>query len=250
MLRPLVTERLVETVPKVDRAGRGHQHGSMRRLHPQPTASVDVAAAYADLARPRPSDRPWVTMLMIESGDGATVVDGKSGRLGGPGDQLVYRTVRALGDGVLVGAATARVEQYQPLALPRRLLIVTSSGDLGASAPVLDEPSTTLLMPVDAAAPDGVDVVRAGHGHTDLAGALAQLGHIDHVVCEGGPSINGQMLAAGLIDEVCLSFAPRFVAGRSPRLAHGDQSAPLDAWALAHVLGDDDGFLFLCYRRH
>lgn len=234
----------------------------MRRLQPGSGSPVDVATVYGALARPRPSDRPWITMLMIGSADGAAVVDGRSGALGGPGDQAVYRAVRALGDGVLAGAATARTERYQPLPPPRRLYIVTSTGDLGASVDLLTAPTTTLVMPTDAATPvaatpvvttaagaaASVDIVRAGVGHVDLGGALAQLHGVDHLICEGGPTINGQLLAAGLVDEVCLSLAPRFVAGDSSRIAHGSPVAPLDEWHLADVLADGN-FLFLRYLR-
>ena len=227
----------------------------MRRLHPVPQSSVDLAEVYGSPSRPRPEDRPWVTMLMIGSADGAAVVDGRSGALGGPGDQAVYRAVRSLGDGVLAGAATARTERYQPLPAPRRLYIVTSTGDLGASIDLLASPTTTLVMPTDAPAPAApaatvgeVDIVRAGVGHVDLRGALAQLDGVRHLVCEGGPTINGQLFAAGLVDEVCLSLAPRFVAGESSRIAHGPTAAALDEWHLADVLADGN-FLFLRYLR-
>lgn len=222
----------------------------MRRLQPGAGGPVDLATVYGGADRLRPSDRPWITMLMIGSADGAAVVDGRSGALGGPGDQVVYRVVRSLGDGVLAGAATARTERYQPLPPPRRLYIVTSTGDLGASVDLLTAPTTTLVMPTDAATPAAasVDIVRAGVGHVDLGGALAQLHGVDHLICEGGPTINGQLLAAGLVDEVCLSLAPRFVAGDSSRIAHSSSVAPLDEWHLADVLADGN-FLFLRYLR-
>ena len=242
----------------------------MRRLHPAQfrvvdpaivdpaivdPGTVDLAQAFGSPLRPRPPGRPWITVLMIGSADGAAVVDGRSGALGGPGDQAVYRTVRALGDGVIAGAATARTERYQPLPAPRRLYIVTTTGDLGASGDLLASPTTTLVMPTDAPAPAtpttdlaALDIVRAGTGRVDLGGALAQLDGVRHLVCEGGPTINGQLFAAGLVDEVCLSLSPRFVAGESSRIAHGKSSAALEEWNLADVLADGN-FLFLRYLR-
>ena len=233
----------------------------MRRLSPSPAAGaddvasdVDVDAAYRDVpgGRPRPAGRPWVTLLMISSADGATVVDGRSGALGADGDRAVFRAVRATADAVLVGASTTRAERYRPLAAPRRLLVVTGSGDIGP-AELSASPTTTLVMPGDAAAPGlpagGATVLRAGGRTVDLAAALGQLAGVDHVVCEGGPSLNGQLLAAGLVDEVCLSVAPVFAAGPSPRLAHGDASAGSAPWTLAHVLADEQGYLFLRYVR-
>lgn len=227
----------------------------MRRLVPGEPAdvAVGVAAAYADVpgGRPRPAGRPWVTVLMVSSADGAIQVDGVSGGLGNDGDRAVYRAVRRLGDAVLVGAATARAERYKPLAAPRRLFVVTGSGDVG-SPELLAAPTTTVVMPSAAEAPalpeGGATVLRAGEGRVDVAAALAAMDGVDHVVCEGGPTLNGQVLAAGCADEVCLTLAPRFVAGGSGRLAHGP-GAPAEPWALAHVLADDEGFLFLRYLR-
>lgn len=228
----------------------------MRRLLPSPaTEALDVAAAYAavDGGRPRPAGRPWVTLLMISSVDGGTAVDGRSGALGNAGDKAVYRAVRSVADAVLVGAATARAEVYHPLAAPRRLLVVTSSGRTG-STELEAAPTTTLVMPSSSPEPavpeGGASVLRAGTDRVDLRAALAALGGVEHVVCEGGPSLNGQLLAEGLVDEVCLSLAPLFVAGDSARLAHGPSTpAGGGPWRLAHVLGDDDGYLFLRYLR-
>jgi riboflavin biosynthesis pyrimidine reductase len=225
----------------------------VRRLLPGTTVETTVDEAYGDVpgGRPRPADRPWVTVLMISTADGAVALDGRSGGLGNDGDRAVYRTVRRQGDAVLVGAATARAERYAPLVAPRRLFVVTGSGDIGSDE-LLAAATTTIVMPGAAAAPPlapgGASVLRAGSERVDIAAALRSMDGVDHVVCEGGPSLNGQVLAAGCADEICLTLAPRFVAGDSGRLAHGEP-APAGAWALAHVLADDDGFLFLRYLR-
>ncbi len=225
----------------------------MRRLLPGTPVPTTVEEAYADVpgGRPRPVDRPWVTVLMISTADGAIALDGRSGGLGNDGDRAVYRTVRRLGDAVLVGAATARAEVYKPLVAPRRLFVVTGSGAIGSDE-LLAAPTTTIVMPAETPPPTlppgGASVLRAGAERVDIAVALRSMAGVDHVVCEGGPSLNGQVLAAGCADEICLTLAPRFVAGDSGRLAHG-ASAPDAAWSLAHVLADDEGFLFLRYLR-
>ena len=64
-------------------------------------------------------------------------------------------------------------------------------------------------------------------------------------MAEGGPSLNGALVAAGLVDELCLTVSPHLVAGTSARVAHGAVSA-LSRLALAHVL-EEDGWLFLRY---
>lgn len=179
---------------------------------------------------PAPADRPLVVMSMIASVDGGTAVDGRSGGLGHPTDKAVFRLARAAADVVLVGAQTVRAERYRPLPEPKLLAVVSGSGDLG-DAPAAGAPNTVVV--------DG----RAAAG--GLAGVLATWpGRV--IVCEGGPSLNGQLLAAGLVDEVLLTLSPRLVAGDSARIAHGPAAAGAEPWALRHVL-EDDGFLFLRY---
>lgn len=36
------------------------------------------------------------------------------------------------------------------------------------------------------------------------------------IVCEGGPTLNGELLAAGLVDELFLSLSPLLLGGRDP----------------------------------
>jgi 5-amino-6-(5-phosphoribosylamino)uracil reductase len=98
--------------------------------------------------------------------------------------------------------------------------------------------------------PDGVPVLRAGAEQVDLAVALAALGGQGSrvVVAEGGPSLNGDLLQAGLVDELCLTVAPVLAGGRSARVAVGASAARHDL-TLVHVATADDGYLFLRYAR-
>jgi riboflavin biosynthesis pyrimidine reductase len=66
------------------------------------------------------------------------------------------------------------------------------------------------------------------------------------VLVEGGPTVNGQLVVAGLVDELCLTVAPQLAGGRAARVAHGDPPAELRGMSLAHVV-EDDGFLLLRY---
>ena len=63
---------------------------------------------------------------------------------------------------------------------------------------------------------------------------------------EGGPSLAGQMVALGLVDEFFHTISPMIISGESPRVAHGP---PGDArpWALMHGCCDEAGYLFLRY---
>ena len=221
----------------------------MRRLHPDPRDPVSVAEAYTDPTRRRSHGRPWVLMCMIASADGATSVDGRSGPLGGGGDRSVFATLRDLADVVLVGAGTARDERYGP---PRReglrIAIVTRSLRLDWDGALMRSGRAIVVTSETAGpVPDGMPVVRAGDDDVDLALAVQHLGALGAgvVMAEGGPSLNGALVAAGLVDELCLTVSPHLVAGTSARVAHGAVSA-LTRVALAHVL-EEDGWLFLRY---
>ncbi len=247
----------------------------MRRLLPHPTDDVDLLAAYGEPSRVGPSGRPWVLLNMAASADGATAVDGVSGAIGGAPDRAVFRAVRAIPDVILVAAGTLRAERYGP---PRaddevrsrrttrgqapvpRLAIVTATVDLDPDLAVFSDPAAPplVLVPPDAshrhparvAALEGrADVVAAGTepGTVDLTAALTMLsGTAGVVLAEGGPSLNGQLVAAGLLDELVMTLAPVVVSGEAARLAHGTPlPTPLDL-ELSWVL-EEDGVLFLRY---
>jgi 5-amino-6-(5-phosphoribosylamino)uracil reductase len=68
------------------------------------------------------------------------------------------------------------------------------------------------------------------------------------VLTEGGPSLLGAFIAAGLLDDMCLTSAPVLVGGSAVRIAAGDTDA-LTRMRRAHVLTDDDGYLYSRYVR-
>ena len=248
----------------------------VRQLLPEPLAEVDPYAAHAATlaADPRPAGRPRVAANMVASVDGATAIAGRSGALGGPADKLVFRAIRATADVILVAAGTVRAETYGP---PRtspeaqaarvargqaphpRLAIVSASLDLDAGSSLFTEaPEPPLVLTVDdapaarlQALASVAEVVRLGPGPVAADAILAALhdAGAEHVVCEGGPTLNGQLVAAGLVDAINLSVSPVLVAGDSLRVAVGDGAAALGL-ALAHVWHDEaDDLLFLRYVR-
>ena len=101
-------------------------------------------------------------------------------------------------------------------------------------------------------AADLADVIIAGERDVDLAfalGALAERGFA-RVLAEGGPSLNGQLAAAGLLDELCLTLSPLLVGGQAKRILAGPDLGLPGAglgWRL-RSLCEQDGFLFLRYR--
>lgn len=217
----------------------------MRRLFPEPATSISLREAY-DVERPRPTSRPWVSLCMVSSLDGSTVVDRSSRGLSNPTDQELLLTLRSFADVILVGAATVRAEGYGPPRLPhQRIAVVSRAGEFDYSTRLFTSGQVLLIMPHDA--PEvPVPSIRAGDQHVDLGAALAQLDA--HVVqAEGGASLNGQLAAADLIDELNLSVSPQISGGEGARLTTG--APPLSSrMRLAHVL-EDDSFLFTRYVR-
>ena len=67
------------------------------------------------------------------------------------------------------------------------------------------------------------------------------------VLCEGGPTLNGQLVMDDLVDEICLTIAPTAVAGESKRIVT-DRRDVFVSMRLVHVL-EDDGYLFCRYLR-
>lgn len=95
-------------------------------------------------------------------------------------------------------------------------------------------------------AADRTGTARPGRLGSPIA-ALGELGRrgAQVVLSEGGPTLNAWLADAGMVDELCLSFAPVLAGGPSPRLLHGASPAPT-ALELVHLL-EEDGMLFARY---
>lgn len=245
----------------------------MRQLWPERRAKVDLDELYgAD--RPTPGGRPWLALNMVTSVDGATAVEGASAGLSGPVDRTIFHLLRSFADVVLVGAGTVRVEGYGPPSLPEetqhervargqsanpRVAVVSGSLDLDFSSrlftgaeekPVL---ITSEALPAGrrAAAGNRARVLTCGEHDVDLVRALHELGELSarFVLCEGGPTLNGHLIEAGLVDEICSTVSPLLVGGESSRMSTGSAAAdPPVAMVLDRLL-EDDGTLFFRWMR-
>jgi riboflavin biosynthesis pyrimidine reductase len=188
---------------------------------------------------------------MVSTIDGATAIEGRSGGLGGPADKDVFAAIRSLASVILVGAGTVRAESYGPPRVPARLAIVSASLDLPPTAKVFSDGYRPIVVTTSDAdltrrhALEAVaDVIIAGDTRVDLRAALTHFEGV--VVCEGGPSLNGQLISEGLVDELCLTVAPLLASGDSARVAHGLAPTQPRRMRLRHILEADD-CLFLRY---
>lgn len=202
---------------------------------------------------------------MVATVDGRAAVDGRSGPIGGEGDKALFHALREVPDAVLVGTGTLRAERYgrlvrSPERRARReaaglaadpvLLLVSRSGDLPWQAPLFAEPAQRVIVFGPAQVPAAVSAqvdVRPYAEPPDALAALRPEG-IGTVLCEGGPTLNRTLLAAGAVDELLLTVGPMLVGGDELGIVAG---APLDApaglglrWILRH--GDE---VFLRYGR-
>jgi len=243
----------------------------VRMILPSPGDELDLLALADVYAYPR--DR-WLRANFVSSADGAAYVDGKSGGLSSPDDKRVFGVLRVLADVVLVGAGTARVEEYKParrrpsLAALREgrpetqpIAVVTKTLGLNLASPLFTEaPPDARTIVITCAASDAelrteaakvADLIVAGEETVDLSQALAELNDRDlgRVLCEGGPHLLGDLSAAGLLDELCLSFSPTLAGPGAGRIIAG-QPSDARGMKLAHVLAGDDSFLFLRYLTH
>lgn len=244
----------------------------MDRLHPSPAADVDPYDAY----RPADPRAPLVRVNMVTTLDGRVVGgEGVSGDLGGDGDEQAFFAMRAMADAIVAGAGTVRAEGYGPmrprpahaarreadgLVGPAPIVVVTGSVDLDVDAPLFAEAvAPTIVLTTTDAPADRVAAVRraggvvvmAGEGQIDLRAGLRALAEdhgLRHLLVEGGPALNGTLLAAGLVDELCLTVAPVVAGGDADRRVV-DGLADRHDLSLTQVLRAGDELLLRYARR-
>lgn len=173
---------------------------------------------------------------MIVSQDGHFVGASDSSRdLTSESDLKLLLLLRALSDVVLVGATTARNENYrQPKARdefaflnrkPPRLAVVSASLDFDLNSALFSgagEKTVVLNVGDKSPAPELKEiaqVINLGNDDTSpdllarmIITKLADLG-LTKVTCEGGPSLLTLLLAAGVVDEYDLTLSPVYVGG-------------------------------------
>lgn len=241
----------------------------MRRLLPDPgpTTVAEQLDGYRPWEDP-PADRPRVAMNFAATVDGRAAIAGVSGPIGSEADTAMLAGLRTRFDAVMIGAGTMRAERYGRLAKKREtrdrrerlglppdplLVIVSGRLDLPWDAPAFTEGGRVLIFTAAETEPpqtdSDVEVIR----HQDFVDLGAALRHLraEHEVrallCEGGPGVHGELQAAGSVDELFLTTAPKLAGGEAPRIVEGDLPAVAElelAWLL-----EEDGELFARYRR-
>lgn len=202
-------------------------------------------------------------------------LDGRSGSINTASDHQVYALHRALADVVLVGAGTVRDEGYRAVDLQPwqrslrtteglsrfpTLAVITGSLRLDPSFVDPHYPHGPVIV-VTTAEHDhgavrpfverGATVLRSPSASIELPWVLAELtaAGLTRVLCEGGPRLHRDLIAAGLLDELSLTLSPSAVGGVGHRSTSGAALAARADFDLSFVLLGDDQTLFTSYRR-
>ncbi len=217
-------------------------------------------------AYPWPADRRWVRANMVVTVDGrAQAGDGLTHDISSIEDKVVFSHLRADSDVVLVGAGTVRSEGYHALR-PRPTWRDSRVAQGRAPAPILaivsasldfdldSDPFTAARTEPDVARPiilttrhaptrrrrqldEVAEVIVCGDEHIDpnlLLDSLEDRG-LARILCEGGPRLLADMLAAGGIDELDLTISPMLLMHPSGGLL-ADAAVRRRNLRLAHVL--------------
>jgi len=174
--------------------------------------------------------RPFVTWKCAATLDGrVAAADGTSRWITGPAARADAHRLRAESDAVLVGTGTALADDPRltvrapgaPPAERQPLRVVLGRRPLPSGARLLDGSAETLLI-----------------ADRDPAAALKLLFDrgVRHVLVEGGPTVAGAFVAAGLVDRVVGYLAPALLGAGPPAL--GDAGLP--TLAAARRLRFDD----------
>ena len=219
------------------------------RLLPDRAEGLSAADVAAAVPGPAPGRRPFLLVNMIATADGRATIAGRTAPIANRADYELFHALRGRVDAVMVGAETVRVEGYGAMdpvgvlvtrsarvpadvgllrAPGNRILVLTPSPD--AELPPCDAQVSYLRAPLE----EGVPLLRSEHG-------------IGSVLCEGGPRLLGDLLRAGLVDELHLVIASRLAAGPDPTtiVTGAALDPPADLELLS--LHESGGFLFLRY---
>jgi riboflavin-specific deaminase-like protein len=243
----------------------------MRRLLPD-TAETSAAdqVAELDLQSAASDERPYVITNFVLTLDGQATIRGRSGPIGSSVDTEMLVALRTSVDAVMIGAGTMRAERYGPpvgdpakrerrerrgLARDPLTVIVSGALDLPWDAPLFTAGDGRVLIATasDADPPPTATPVRVLRqpGRIDLTALLRHLRRereVRALLCEGGPTLHGQLIEARLVDELFVTHAPKLAGGPGPGLAvglsEGDRGVEL-GWLLAEP---STGELFGRYR--
>jgi riboflavin-specific deaminase-like protein len=198
----------------------------------RPTSPEELAAGLR-LHELRPPDRPYLGINMVSSLDGKATLNWRTKGLSTEVDRRLFHELRTQADAVMVGAGTAREERYGRITkndelrqkrvneglVPDALAVVVSGRlALPPDLPLLNEPEQRVVVATGSehelpGLKGDVEYARVGDDLPLLMGYLHERHGVRSVLCEGGPTLNSFLYAAGLVDELFLTMNPKVVGG-------------------------------------
>lgn len=206
----------------------------------QQLGEAEVDALYA-------SAEPLVRLNFVATLDGAANgPDGVSGSINSDADHQGFAAMRRAADVLLVGAGTVRAEEYGPARTP--MVVVSHRAQRPES--VRDKDGIVLATTRASGAQEDERTWVCGEDTVDLTALIerAREAFGPHVLCEGGPTLAAELVAAGLVDELGLSWTPHLVGGgrgAHPRILDG---ADVDVDLTCRHLLEEDGTLLGLWR--
>jgi riboflavin biosynthesis pyrimidine reductase len=215
-----------------------------------------------DLPEP-PADRPYVYINMVSTADGKIVlgeVGGSAMGVGGKTDQLLFRRLQKTCDAAMIGGSTLRASQViYPPEIAR--FVVTRGGDVPLDNRFFrDAPDKAFVIaPEDLPAEQTAKIqataqlVQAGQSGVDLREALRILRQergIRYLLCEGGATLNDDLIRHGLADELFLTLTNKLKGGSHLPTPVDGQGFPPNAYLPLTLLSvyHDEGELYLRYK--
>jgi len=241
----------------------------VRLLYPEcrPTSPQELASGL-HLGDKAPPDRPYLVLNMVSALDGKATIDWRTKGLSTELDRQLFHRLRTQADAIMVGAGTVRAERYGRMAKSDELrearaaeglapdpvaVVISARLDLPADLPLLNEPAQRVVISThsDATLPDSAAEVvyeRTGDDLQLLMARLRERHGVRSIVCEGGPTLNSYLFAAGLVDELWLTLNPK-VAGGAAALTIVAGRELVDPAELEPVsVAEGDGDLFTRWR--
>ncbi len=241
----------------------------LRRLLPEPGATT--IAELFDGFRPGEeagADRPHVFTNFALTVDGHATIGGRSGAIGTDTDTAMLVALRTHPDAVMIGAGTLRAEGYgrvvsdpakrelresRGLSPDPLMVLISNRLDIPWEAPLFTDGGGRVLIFTASAAEapateTPIEIVRHD-GRVDLVAALRSLRHdreVRSLLCEGGPTLHAELVAAGLVDELFITRSPKVAGGVGPGLFYGLEAHTHELeleW-----LAENDGELYFRYR--
>jgi riboflavin-specific deaminase-like protein len=224
----------------------------------------EEAVSRLELGSLAPSDRPYLVLNMVSTLDGKATLEWRTEGISSDIDREVFHQLRTQTEAILVGAGTARTERYGRMVKrddlrekrvgegldPDPLAVVVSARlDLPADLPILQDPEQRVLIATSSDARlEGVaaqvDYIDTGDDLQLLMARLREEHGVRSVLCEGGPTLNSHLLAAGVVDELFLTLSPKLTGGAAAlTIVAGRQLVePAELEAVSVLAGEGDLF--------